>query len=49
MHLRVQQDLEVTIVTIEITKITETAEQIIQTSITYMDSIRIVNLATMHV
>ena len=43
MHPQVQQDLEVTIVIIEITKTTETAEQIIQTSITFMDSIRIAN------
>ena len=43
MHHRVRQDLEATIVIIEITKITEIAEQIIQTSITFMDSIRIAN------
>jgi len=35
-----QQDLEVTIVT---TEITETADKIIPTSITFMDSIRTAN------
>ena len=43
MHHRVQQDLEATIVTIEIIKITGTAGKIIQTLITFTDSIRIAN------